>query len=113
MAPTAMCNHDIIETNGDNCLIAIFLLMPGLFVASPLLMWYFTFLGLYAALTNQIHKWSHTYSNLSPVVSFLQDHHIILSRKNHQVHHKIPHDTYYCITTGNSESWGEKTSSSV
>jgi ubiquitin-conjugating enzyme E2 variant len=33
-------------------------------------------------------------------IALLQDYHIILSRKSHQIHHHTPFDRYYCITTG-------------
>jgi hypothetical protein len=33
-------------------------------------------------------------------VAFLQESRLILSRKNHQVHHHNPFDRYYCITNG-------------
>lgn len=138
--PQAMCRHDWIETNGDNCLIsALFMLIPyGLiyvytggkrflpplfstaqelvlgangngngnsaelidsFSVELFLMLTGTLYAIFIALTNQFHKWSHTY-NPPAYVKVLQNCNLILGRGNHNRHHKTPFDRNYCITTG-------------
>jgi len=106
LAPTAMCHHDLIETNGDNCMMTLPLLLLAstsgfgqqtvysLFVHNFLVL-----LSVWVALTNQIHQWSHMYKPPQYAV-FLQNYGIILSKREHAVHHRNPFDKYYCITNG-------------
>jgi ubiquitin-conjugating enzyme E2 variant len=106
LAPTAMCHHDVFETNGDNCLLTLpFMLLAAvmnlkqdslymLFVHNFLVL-----LCLWVAITNQIHKWSHIYKP-SMLVSAMQNYGVILSKRDHAVHHRNPFDKYYCITNG-------------
>lgn len=108
--PTAITRHDFIETNGDNFMA---ILLPLGYLTYGFLSWsdavikqYYAFCGyvflfcLFIAMTNQIHKWSHMYSGLPKWVQVLQNHHVILPRKHHRIHHVAPHEMYYCITTG-------------
>ncbi|UJR36875.1 hypothetical protein I4U23_029588 [Adineta vaga] len=108
--PTSITRHDFIETNGDNFAVIIpyFLYMAYKFTffsetdirRSYNFEVYMFLLAIFVSMTNQFHKWSHTYFGLPSYIVFLQRYHIILPRKHHRIHHVVPHDTYFCITTG-------------
>lgn len=108
--PTAITRHDVIETNGDNCLTCLPVLTIvtlKYFICTQETVdswqtwdWYIYALAIFVMLTNQFHKWSHTYFGLPWWVEKLQDWHIILPRLHHRIHHVSPHETYFCITTG-------------
>lgn len=106
LSPVAICKHDIIEVNGDNAMIALPFLLITALVTPKQNDVYFLFIHsflvvtcLLSGLTNQIHKWTHTYK-LPYIVKFMMDSGVILSKKDHAVHHRNPFDKYYCITTG-------------
>ncbi|XP_025831487.1 transmembrane protein 189 [Agrilus planipennis] len=108
--PTSITRHDFIETNGDNFGVTIpflakivwdFIVLPEEQLRNKFLWICFVFLlAIFVAMTNQIHKWSHTYFGLPKWVIWLQEHHVILPRRHHRIHHVAPHETYFCITTG-------------
>ncbi|CAF4137671.1 unnamed protein product [Rotaria socialis] len=108
--PTSITRHDFIETNGDNFAVTIpyLLYMAYKFTYSNdidirrlyNIEVYMFLLAIFVSMTNQFHKWSHTYFGLPFYISVLQRYHIILPRKHHRIHHVVPHDTYFCITTG-------------
>lgn len=108
--PTSITRHDFIETNGDNFAVTVPYLI---YMAYKFTYWndndlrrlynfevYMFLLAIFVSMTNQFHKWSHTYFGLPSHIVFLQRYHIILPRKHHRLHHVVPHDTYFCITTG-------------
>lgn len=113
VSPTAMVNHDFVETNADNLMLTIPTLFmmankdllansvdgidPSFWDLFSISLWIMTVTGV--ALTNQIHKWAHT-QEPPQIVKILQKSGIILAKKNHSVHHKPAFDGYYCITTG-------------
>lgn len=104
--PAEICEHDFVETNGNNAFATLFVLVPtvlyvpvregggafgfGLFVlvTSVLLM-----------LTNQIHKWAHV-AEPPRVVRQLQRAGILLSPESHRSHHAPPYGRGYCVTSG-------------
>jgi ubiquitin-conjugating enzyme E2 variant len=105
--PTSITRHDFIETNGDNFLLCTvplgymtYILIWGDYKEHFEIVWFFYLLAVFVSMTNQIHKWSHTYFGLPWFVRVLQDLHIILPRRHHRIHHVAPHETYFCITTG-------------
>lgn len=104
--PKKMTEHDFVETNGNNCLICV----------PVLIFWYFTIpfqasvwgilfatfwvsMNFGVFMTNQIHKWAHI-DDPPAWVKSLQAWHLILRPDHHDVHHTPPHKSYYCITTG-------------
>jgi len=105
--PFRITVHDVIETNGDNCMTTLPVLAILAFkvdireenAGDLFKVWFVAFFCIWVSLTNQIHKWAHM---LKPprTVALLQDWYIILPRKNHQIHHHTPFDRFYCITTG-------------
>jgi plasmanylethanolamine desaturase len=100
----AITRHGFVETNGNNCMgttvILVFsLLLPdegqfGLFSRMAAVM---LALGLFG--TNQFHKWAHL-DNPPWYVRIPQRLRLILPPQHHAIHHSMPYDRYYCITTG-------------
>ena len=57
----------------------------------------------FSALTNLFHRWAHRRRNeLTPIIIFLQDYHIILNPTHHQKHHSGDYNKSFCVTNG----WG-------
>jgi hypothetical protein len=99
--------HDFIETNGNNCILSLGLMLhvailmpraPGFFFYYGALMFS---IALFTLGTNQFHKWAHEDpAKLNPIVRGLQRSGLILSPEHHVTHHTAPYETYYCITHG-------------
>ncbi|MCA2980858.1 MAG: fatty acid desaturase family protein [Myxococcaceae bacterium] len=108
--PKAITRHDFIETNGNNCLISLWVGCICVFMPldwagyEAVLLFVMVSLGsmiFWVMMTNQFHKWSHEDEDrLSPAVKALQRWHLILPIRHHGIHHTAPFDKYYCITTG-------------
>ena len=104
--PKGILRHPFLIANGNNCLVAAPpLLLVLLFVpvdsslAGYAIGAFWLFFSMAIFLTNQFHKWAHTDAPPRIVVR-LQRLGIVLSKEHHDVHHKSPFDTYYCITVG-------------
>lgn len=103
--PVDITRHGFFETNANNCIVCLPVLIPLYFLLPlnipafylfGLFMWFFL---VWIFATNQFHKWAHQITP-SPFVKFLQKIHLILPIDHHQIHHTAPHDKYYCITNG-------------
>uniref|UniRef100_A0A8C8JDV5 Lipid desaturase domain-containing protein n=1 Tax=Oncorhynchus tshawytscha TaxID=74940 RepID=A0A8C8JDV5_ONCTS len=100
--PTAITRHNFIEINGNNCMLTILPLAHMAYKHIYLSEQQLTLCLCWQSvtLTNQIHKWSHSYFGLPRWVMLLQDCHLVLPQKHHRIQHVSNHETYYCITTG-------------
>jgi hypothetical protein len=104
--PEAITRHDFVDTNGNNCLVNLLVLVPT-YVFAPVttnvigLAWgmFMVFFTLAIALTNQTHKWAHM-ETPPAFAAAMQRWNIILPKSVHQIHHTAPFDRYYCITNG-------------
>lgn len=105
--PQEMTEHDFVETNGDSCFIALFVLVP-VFVFVPaadgsgaaLTGVFVVTLILFVVLTNQLHKWAHA-KEAPRLVRALQRAGLVLRPAHHAQHHLPPYTGRYCITSGN------------
>ena len=104
--PTGILRHPFMIANGNNCLVALPpLLLIVLFVPVDTTFGGYVFGTFFLAfslaifLTNQFHKWAHM-ETPPRIVAWFQDRGVILSRQHHDIHHRSPFDTYYCITAG-------------
>jgi len=103
--PKAITRHDLIETNGNNCIVTAvplalaFFLMPGRDKFGFFISVFVAFVSLFTVATNQFHKWAHADSPPA-IARFLQRLGLILPPQHHDVHHAVPHDKHYCITVG-------------
>jgi ubiquitin-conjugating enzyme E2 variant len=102
--PKDITRHGFVATNGHNCLAtapvlgATLLLSPD-WAGATVVQAFALALCFGVFLTNQFHKWSHQDAP-SPVVAWLQRHHLVLPPDHHEVHHTAPYARHYCITTG-------------
>lgn len=58
--------------------------------------------------SQEFHKYAHM-KKVPPAVRWLQDRNIILSRKEHGLHHTAPFEGHYCILTGVNNGWLDRT----
>jgi len=105
--PLEICEHGVVETVGNTCILAAPLLTLFVVVmtsgetSAAVAFAVFTAVvtvGVTVA-TNQFHKWAHQESP-ARVVRALQRSRIILSPEHHGAHHTAPFESSYAITNG-------------
>lgn len=106
LQPEAMCEHDFVELNGNNCIISMPAFAACYWLTNNLsptwaLFWGVFWLGTayWVFGTNQFHAWAHD-KNPPKVVRALQKTRLILTPEHHQGHHTPPHSRNYGITNG-------------
>ena len=105
--PSEICEHDIVETVGNTCILAaplraLFILVttygePSVLVSFAVFTAVVT-VGVTVA-TNQFHKWAHQ-DERPRFIRALQRARIILHPEHHREHHTAPFETSYSITNG-------------
>ncbi len=81
-------------------LLLIGVLFIGGAAWAGVLTWHVWLFAVLSVNANQVHKWSHqTRAENGPVVSFFQDWRILLTPRQHALHHTDPKNTYYCPIT--------------
>ena len=105
--PQEICEHGIVETVGNTCILAAPLLALFVFVLTRGETSAATAFALFAAVvtvgvtvaTNQFHKWAHLQRPPRPV-RLLQRARLILTPEHHRTHHTAPFESSYAITNG-------------
>lgn len=106
--PRDICNHNLILTIGNSCLLAVPVLSVLLYAVAAdsevssvkaILAMSLTLLAAGTVATNVFHRWAHA-ERTSRVVQVLQECRLILGRRHHELHHARPFDSNYCITAG-------------
>jgi hypothetical protein len=105
--PRDICTHNLVETVGNVCILAVPVLSLCLFLLwllpdSSLLAFAVICIALMAAATvatNQFHKWAHS-ENPPAYARPLQRLRLVLEPTHHELHHTAPFESHYCITNG-------------
>ncbi len=86
------------QSSWDLALIGLCILVGAAWCGG--LTWQVVLFVLISVNANQVHKWSHmSRSEVGPLVAFLQDWRILLTPRQHALHHTDPKNTYYCPVT--------------
>lgn len=105
--PQEICEHGIVETIGNACILAAPVLTMLLVVMASGETSAATAFAVFAAVvtvgitvaTNQFHKWAHQ-QRPPRTVRLLQRARLILTPEHHRTHHTTPFESSYAITNG-------------
>ena len=105
--PLEICEHGIVETVGNTCILAAPLLVlflalaawGGYSAAAAFVVFASVVTVGVTVATNQFHKWAHQAAP-PPLVRALQRSRIILHPEHHRAHHTAPFESSYAITNG-------------
>jgi hypothetical protein len=96
--PRYMTRHGWLKTSWDLVLISVALLAAAACLGC--LTWQVWLFAILSANANEFHKWEHrTRKENGPVISFLQDIHILQNARHHARHHTDPKNSHYCTMT--------------
>ena len=102
--PDDFLRREFFDVNGDVAMIsaallgAVFLIPLDSAWGSGSAVFLVSFV-IVALPTNQVHQWAHM--RRPPAwVRWLQERRVILSRGEHELHHRSPYATHYCIAAG-------------
>ncbi len=104
VTPKSFLECGFFDTNGDTAMLSLPILLAAFLISldSPSsinLALFLVTLAAIGAATNQIHQWSHM-DHPPWFARILQRMRIILSPQEHSRHHRHPHDSRYCISSG-------------
>ena len=102
--PDDFLRREFFDVNGDVAMIGVALLGAALWIpldggwgrASATFVVSFVIVALP---TNQVHQWAHM-ARPPAWVQWLQERRVILGRDEHELHHRAPYSTHYCIAAG-------------
>lgn len=105
--PRDICTHNLVETVGNVCILAVPVLSLCLYLLwlLPESRWLafavlcVSLMSLATAATNQFHKWAHS-ENPPAYARPLQRLRLVLEPAHHELHHTAPFESHYCITNG-------------
>jgi len=96
--PRAFLQNNWWQSSWDVAIASSLLVMAAWWAG--ILSWEIVLFAVLSANANQIHKWTHQNSKEKPaVISWLQQHKIIQTPREHAKHHSGEKNSHYCVMT--------------